>query len=155
MNDINREQEAHEYANANPGALAITQPTEAAINNIVALVQEGEVNGLDAFAAFKKLEKLFDEAKKAIEVYAQSEADKWGEKTFKFHNIEFSKRQGYAQYDFEHDVVYHHLKHQLKQREELLKLALKSDQPIYDHEGVEVQKVPINGYTKDSLTVKF
>jgi len=151
LHDIDREREAYEHANA----LSLINPTEFAINNIVDLVKNGELNGLDAFAAFKKLEKLFDEAKKAIERYASDEADKYNEKTFKLNNVEFSKRQGYAQYDFEADVVYHNLKHKLKQREDLLKLAIKSDEPIYDHEGVEVQKVTIKGYTKDSLSVKF
>jgi hypothetical protein len=46
------------------------------------------------------------------------------------------------------------LKHKLQQREELLKLALKSDETIYDSEGVEVPKVSVK-YASDSLTVKY
>ena len=46
------------------------------------------------------------------------------------------------------------LKHKLSQREELLKLALKSDEPIYDGEGVEVPKVSVK-YASDSLSIKY
>ena len=42
----------------------------------------------------------------------------------------------------------------MQQREELLKLALKSNEPIYDSEGVEVPKVSVK-YASDSLQVKY
>ena len=52
------------------------------------------------------------------------------------------------------DEMWQQLKHKLQQREELLKLALKSDEPIYDSEGVEVPKVSVK-YASDSWQVKY
>jgi hypothetical protein len=50
--------------------------------------------------------------------------------------------------------MWQQLKHKLSQREELLKIALKSDEPIYDSEGVEVPKVSVK-FASDSLAVKY
>ena len=58
-------------------------------------------------------------------------------------------------YDLDKDLVYSDLKSQLSERTELLKLALKRKDPIFDEEGIEVPKVPIKGYRKDSINVKI
>jgi hypothetical protein len=50
--------------------------------------------------------------------------------------------------------MWQQLKHKLQQREDLLKIALKSDDPIYDSEGVEVPKVSVK-YASDSLTIIY
>lgn len=42
----------------------------------------------------------------------------------------------------------------MQQREELLKVAIKSNESIYDSEGVEVPKVSVK-YSAGSLTVKY
>ena len=42
----------------------------------------------------------------------------------------------------------------MQQREELLKVALKTNEPFYDSEGCEVPKVSVK-YSADSLTVKY
>ncbi len=57
--------------------------------------------------------------------------------------------------DYEKDPVYADLLAQLKQRKELLDLAFKSKDPIYDADGVEVPKVPVKSYRKDSLRIKL
>jgi len=66
--------------------------------------------------------------------------------------IEFS--EGSMRLNYKDDLVYESLQNQLKQREELLKVAFKSENPIYDHEGVEVPKVSPN-YTKPFLKVSY
>lgn len=45
--------------------------------------------------------------------------------------------------DYEQDDVYKSLKTQLKEREDILKMAYKTSSPIYDEEGVEIPKVGI------------
>ena len=70
--DIDRDAEAHGWANAQPNAnfdLVVAKdsliPTvESTIETLINGVENGEVTGLDVFATFKKLEKIFDEAKK-------------------------------------------------------------------------------------------
>ncbi len=71
-----------------------------------------------------------------------------------FFGIAITPINGRAMVQFSEDEKWQQLSNQLKQREELLKVALKSDEPIYDSEGCEVPKVNIK-YSKDSLQVKF
>lgn len=56
--------------------------------------------------------------------------------------------------NYEDDEVYSKMKEKLKEREALLKLALKQEAVIYDAEGVEVPKVSVK-HRKNSLTIKF
>jgi len=48
--------------------------------------------------------------------------------------------------DYEQDDVYKSLKTQLKEREDILKMAHKTNSPIYDEDGVEIPKVGIKTY---------
>ena len=62
---------------------------------------------------------------------------------------------GGALKDYAKDPVYAGISAQLKERKELLDLAFKSKDPIYDADGVEVPKVPVKSYRKDSLRIKL
>jgi len=68
------------------------------------------------------------------------------------HGVEFNPVNGGQTINFEEDEVYRELKKDLKEREELLKIAQKS--VIFDAYGNEVPKV---GTTprKNSITIKF
>ena len=68
--------------------------------------------------------------------------------------IEFCPVNGRTMIQFQDDLVWSELKEKMQQREELLKLALKSNEPIYDSEGVEVTKCSVK-YASDSLQVKY
>ena len=68
--------------------------------------------------------------------------------------VEFTPMNGRVMYDFKDDEVWLSLNNKLKQREELLKVALKSDEDIFDSDGCQVPKVNTN-YSKSSLTIKF
>ena len=68
--------------------------------------------------------------------------------------IEFCPVSGRTMINFQEDEVWSELKEKLQQREELLKVALKSNDPIYDSEGVEVPKVS-KKFAKDSLQAKY
>lgn len=57
--------------------------------------------------------------------------------------------------DYEADPIYYELKTKLKEREDLLKLAFKSSDSIYDAMGAEVMKVPIKTHSKETLKVKL
>jgi hypothetical protein len=67
---------------------------------------------------------------------------------------EFSPTNGRIIIQFSEDEVYASLQKQLKDREELLKVALKCDDIIYDSEGWEVPKVSVK-YASDSLAIKY
>ena len=68
--------------------------------------------------------------------------------------IEVNPVSGRTMIQFQDDLVWSELKEKMQQREELLKVALKSNEPIYDSEGVEVPKVSVK-YASDSLQVKY
>jgi hypothetical protein len=68
--------------------------------------------------------------------------------------IEFNPTNGRQIIQYSEDPIYAEIQKQLKDREELLKVALKTDSPFYDSEGIEVPKVSVK-YASDSLTVKY
>jgi hypothetical protein len=159
--DIDRDAEAHGWANAQPNAnfdLVIAKdsliPTvESSIWTLINGVENGEVTGLDVFATFKKLEKIFDEAKKKVEEYAMLEASRQS-KTFVIAGVEFTSKEGSKLLNYDEDFLIKDLTSQIKQRQELIKVATASKEPIYDANGIEVTKVSLKP-TKSSLSVKF
>lgn len=68
--------------------------------------------------------------------------------------IEINPVNGRQMIQFSEDEVWSDLQAKLKAREELLKTALKINDPFYDNEGVEIPKVSVK-YAADSLTVKY
>lgn len=160
MYDIDREAEAHGYENAQPSFyLVVTKESiipsmESQINTLIQGVESGAISGLEVFAVFRKLEGLFQDAKKRIDMIAQDEAEQYPEKTFKVAGIEFTKKEGNKRLQFNEDYVCNQLAEQLKQRQDLVKLATNSKDIIFDSEGVEVPKVSIK-YDKSSLIIKY
>jgi len=158
--DIDREQEAHEYRNAQPSNFDLTVTKETIVPNIqtsidtlIRGVEDGEINALDVFATFKKIETVFNGAKKKVETYAQDEADKY-DKTFTFSGVTFTKKKGAKRLQFQEDHIISELSEKIKERQNLVKLATNSKDSIFDSEGVEVSKVSIK-QDKSSLQVKF
>jgi len=68
------------------------------------------------------------------------------------HNVEFNPVQGGVSINYDEDIVYQEFKKQLKEREELLKLAQRID--VFDAYGNEVPKVSTTP-RKSSITIKF
>jgi hypothetical protein len=71
-----------------------------------------------------------------------------------FFGITITPTNGRKMMQYSDDPLWCEISNKLKKREELLKVALNSDDEIYDSEGVQVPKVLVN-YAKDSLSVKF
>lgn len=159
--DIDRDAEAHGWANAQPNAnfdLVVAKdsliPTvESTIQTLINGVEDGEVTALDVFATFKKLERIFDDAKRKVESLAMAEAQKY-DKTFVIAGVEFTSKEGSKLLNYDEDFLIRELTSQIKQRQELIKVATASKEPIYDANGIEVTKVSLKP-TKSSLTVKF
>jgi hypothetical protein len=159
--DIDRDAEAHGWANAQPNAnfdLVVAKdsliPTvESTIQTLINGVEDGEVTALDVFATFKKLERIFDEAKRKVESLAMYEATKY-DKTFIIAGVEFTSKEGSKLLNYDEDFLIRELTLQIKQRQELIKVATASKEAIYDANGIEVTKVSLKP-TKSSLTVKF
>jgi hypothetical protein len=60
-----------------------------------------------------------------------------------------------ARLDYEADPIYRDLKERLKEREELLKLAHKSKDAIFDQYAAEVPKVPLKYQSREVLKIRL
>jgi hypothetical protein len=116
-------------------------------------VDNGELKALEVFAVYKKLEKIFDEAKKKVEEPAMDEARSY-DKTFVIAGVEFTSKEGSKLLNYSEDFLIQELSEKLKQRQDLIKVATASKEAIYDADGIEVTKVSLKP-TKSSLMVKF
>jgi hypothetical protein len=111
------------------------------------LIDSGEIDKYEAFTQVVRLSNALEIVKDEIKSHLPKE------KHIAF-GVEISPISGRTMIQFQDDEMWSQLKHKLSQREELLKLALKSDEPIYDSEGVEVPKVSVK-YASDSIQVKY
>ena len=111
------------------------------------LIDSGELDKQEAFAQAERLSlaitNVRDELKKSLPREKQT-----------FYGIEIIPVSGRQMIQYNEDLVWSELKEKLQQREELLKVALKSDETIYDSEGIEVPKVSVK-YASDSLQIKY
>ena len=111
------------------------------------LIDSGELDKQEAFAQAERLTlaitNVRDELKKSLPREKQA-----------FYGIEITPVSGRQMIQYNEDLVWSELKEKLSQREELLKVALKTTEPFYDSEGCEVPKVSVK-YSADSLTVKY
>lgn len=111
------------------------------------LIDSGELNKHEAFAQAERL------ALAITNVRDEFKASLPREKYVGF-GIEINPVSGRQMIQYNEDLVWSELKEKLSQREELLKVALKTNEPFYDSEGCEVPKVSVK-YSADSLTVKY
>ncbi len=68
--------------------------------------------------------------------------------------VKYQYRDGGNTINYADDEVYSELQNKLKQRAELLKTALNTDEIFYDSEGVEIPKVSTTP-RKSSITITF
>ena len=111
------------------------------------LINNGEHEKLEMFSQAVRIKEtintIYDAIKESIPAEKQIA-----------YGIEISPVNGRQMIQFAEDEVYASLQKQLKDREELLKVALKTETPFYDNEGCEIPKVSVK-YASDSLTVKY
>lgn len=108
------------------------------------------VSALDALTFAKRLKVFTDELIKESETEAKMI---WDNEKSNYPNMNYT--QGGAIKDYEEDPIYSSIKLMLGERKELLDTAFKMKDAIYDNEGIEVPKVPIKTYRKDSINVKI
>jgi hypothetical protein len=163
MYDIDKDAEIRDWAYAQSNVnsnfdLVVAKeslvPTvEGFIKTLNEGVDNGELKALEVFAVYKKLEKIFDEAKKKVEETAMDEARSY-DKTFTIAGVEFTSKEGRKLLNYSEDFLIQELSEKLKQRQDLIKVATASKEAIFDENGIEVTKVSLKP-TKSSLMVKF
>ena len=117
------------------------------VNLASQIINGGEVSKHEALANLVRLNEVISNAITEIKESVSNEK-------VTVLGVEFTPTNGRIMYNFKEDYLWNELNNKLKQREELLKVALKSDEVIFDSEGVEVTKVSTTN-SKSSLTIKF
>jgi hypothetical protein len=111
------------------------------------IIDNGNVSKHEALANLVRLQEVVSNAVSVLKDTVSNEK-------VSLLGVEFTPMNGRSMPQFSDDEVWQDLSKKLKQREELLKVAMKSDEPIYDNEGVEVPKISCN-YSKSSLNIKW
>lgn len=117
-------------------------------NLAIDVFEKGEVDPLHVLSNLARLKCVVDSAEKVFrERLNLNFADSWN-------GVTFTPKNGAEklQYSEDHEVA--ELERKLKERKELVKLATKSKDVIYDSEGNEVTKVS-TVHDKSSITISF
>ena len=112
-------------------------------------------NLLDAGATDKM--ELYAQAvriNEALQIVTDELKNSIPQENFEAFGIKGTYRSGGESLNYKEDYVYAELEAKLKERAELIKVATKSKDTIYDSEGVEVTKVS-STQRKSSLAISF
>ncbi len=114
--------------------------------------ESGEKTAIEMDMQLKFVEETVKQAREKINGFVtQSNIDKGLE----IEGCKVSRREGYAQLNYEDDKTYLQLKTLLAERKELLDSAFKSNHNIVTDEGEVIPKVSVKSYTKDSVSYTF
>jgi hypothetical protein len=123
---------------------------------MVKLIEDGELNPLEAHAKAKAIVAALTDVIKRTEDLAQDEAAKYGAKTFDAFGASVTLKDGAVTPNYSEDAVYVEIQSKLKAREEILKLAFKSkDVEITDTTTGEVVPKVSPKYAKSSISIQF
>lgn len=109
------------------------------------LIDAGEIDKVEAFAQAERLTTAISNVRDELKASLPREKQI-------AYGIEINPVNGRQMIQFSEDAIWIKLNEELKQREELLKLALKQD--VIDAYGNDVPKVSVK-YASDSLAVKY
>ena len=123
------------------------QVVKATTNFITDLLDSGEYNIHELLSQSKR-------ASESLDVINSEILKRLPQENFEAFGLKGTFRQGGEKLNFSEDEVVAELEEKLKQRKELIKVATKSDEPIYDSDGVEVTKVS-SAQIKSSLSISF
>lgn len=120
----------------------------AGYNLAVDVFEKGEVEPLHVLSNLVRLKSVIDSAEKTFRSRLVLNAnDSWN-------GVSFVNKNGSEKLQYSEDIVVAELEEKLKQRKELVKLATKSKDVIFDSEGNEVSKVS-SVFDKSSITIIF
>jgi hypothetical protein len=118
------------------------------LNLVSKIFEAGDQTPIQVYSNIARLKAVIDSADKAFR-------DRLNLNTVDSYNgVTFTPKNGAESLNYSEDDVYVSLEAKLKQRSELLKVASKSDDPIFDSEGCEVPKVS-KKFNKSSIVITF
>lgn len=121
------------------------------LKNAKQIIEDGEDDLFKLSAQSFRFEEFIKAFNKELRLGVQDEL-KSGK--FDAYGIEYSCKNAPSRLNYKEDEVWQELNAKLKEREELLKVAEKSKEQIFDSEGVEVPRVSRSG-GGEILNVKY
>lgn len=124
------------------------QAEQTGINLIDKLFEEGNQTPVQFYSNIARLKAVIDSADRAFRDRLNlTQPDS-------YNGVLFTPKNGAESLNYDEDDIYVLLENKLKQRQELLKMASKSDEIIFDSEGCEVPKVS-KKFNKSSIVITF
>lgn len=114
------------------------------VNN---LLEAGQTDKMELYAQAVRINE-------ALQIVTDELKNSIPQENFEAFGIKGTYRSGGETLNYKEDYVYAELEQKLKERAELIKVATKSKDTIYDSEGVEVTKVS-STQRKSSLAITF
>lgn len=111
------------------------------------ILDAGESNPYELIAQAKRMQEAIDVVTSELLAILPQE-------NFESFGLKGTFRNGGDTVNFKDDKTWSDIQKELKEREELIKAALKSDKEIYDENGVQVPKVSTTP-RKSSLSISF
>jgi len=133
-----------ETTNFLPSKKELVNQSTNFINNIL---DSGDYNIHELLSQSKR-------ASESLEVINSEILKRLPQENFEAFGLKGTFRNGGEKLNFSEDHLVAELEKKLAQRKELVKTATKSDEPIYDSDGVEVTKVS-STQIKSSLNISF
>ena len=124
------------------------QAEQTGINLINKLFEDGNQTPVQFYSNIARLKAVIDSADRAFRDRLNlTQPDS-------YNGVLFTPKNGAESLNYDEDDMYVLLENKLKQRQELLKMASKSDDIIFDSEGCEVPKVS-KKFNKSSIVITF
>lgn len=111
------------------------------------LLDAGQTDKMELYAQAVRINE-------ALQIVTDELKNSIPQENFEAFGIKGTYRSGGEVLNYKEDLVYAELEQKLKERAELIKVATKSKDTIYDNEGVEVTKVSSTP-RKSSLAISF
>ena len=138
-----REQEV-QTSNFLPTKKEVIASSEKFVND---LINSGEVDKVELFAQAVRMSE-------ALAVITDKLKQSLPQENFEAFGLKGTYRNGGSTPNYSEDELWSKLKEKLTDREMLLKVAMKSNETIYDSDGVEVPRVSEN-IRKSSLSITY
>jgi hypothetical protein len=124
------------------------QAEQTGINLINKLFEDGNQTPVQFYSNIARLKAVIDSADRAFRDRLNLNAPD------SYNGVLFTPKNGAESLNYDEDDIYVLLENKLKQRQELLKTASKSDEIIFDSDGCEVPKVS-KKFNKPSIVITF
>lgn len=138
---------AEEMANLYPQDFTKKEAISTGVKMVTDLLESGEVDKLQFMSNLCRLKEVINSADAEMRKHLPNEKSK-------VYGVEFTPVDGGNTYNFKEDPIWCDIQKELKDREELIKVAVKSQKEVYDEAGIEVTKVSLTP-RKSSITIKF